>query len=355
MADREHIQLAHGGGGQLMGELIEQVILPALSCAEGPALSCAEGPAPGGQQPGRLTDAAVLAAGGGRIAFTTDSYVVKPLEFPGGDIGKLAICGTVNDLAVAGAQPIAISMGLVIPEGMEIALLRRLLASAGLAARQAGVAVVTGDTKVIERGSLDALVINTCGIGRLSERAKLGFDCLQAGDRVLLSGPLGEHGLAVMSLREHLGFSAELKSDCAAIHCMAGELVEELGPQVRFMRDPTRGGLAATLVSIAESAGRSIEIDESAIPVNRTALAAAEMLGLDLLTVANEGKLVAVVAAEAAEQARAILARHEIARRAAVIGTIGQETAPPLVEMVTSIGGRRIVQMPYGEELPRIC
>ena len=347
MADTAHIQLAHGGGGQLMAELIEQVILPALSYAEGPAL--------GGQQPGKLTDAAMVATEGANIAFTTDSYVVKPLEFPGGDIGRLAICGTINDLAVCGAEPIAISLGLVLAEGLEIALLKRVLASAGRAAREAGVGVVTGDTKVMERGSLDGLVINTSGIGRVSPKASLGFDRLQAGDRILLSGPLGEHGLAVMSMREGLSLSTELKSDCAAIHRVTGELVDRLGRQVRFMRDPTRGGLAATLVEIAASAGRNVEIQETAIPVNRTALAAAEMLGLDLLTIANEGKLVAVVAAEAAEEARAIMARHEIARRAAVIGTVGQATKPPFVEMVTGVGGRRMVQMPYGEELPRIC
>ena len=339
MADTEHIQLAHGGGGQMMAELIRQVILPAL----------------GGQDAGRLLDAATLDGDGRRVVFTTDSYVVKPLEFPGGDIGRLAVCGTINDLAVCGAEPAALSLGLVMSEGLEVALLKRVLASAGEAARDAGVPVVTGDTKVMERGSLDGLVINTTGLGRLKAEADLGFDRIEAGDRILLSGPLGEHGLAVMSMREHLSFSTELKSDCAALHRPAGDLVDSLGGRLKFMRDPTRGGLAATLVEIAQSCGRNIEIQESAIPVNRTALAAAEMLGLDLLTVANEGKLVAVVAAAAAEEARAILARHEVARRASVIGTVGEADRMPLVEMVTGIGGRRIVQMPYGEELPRIC
>jgi len=322
-----------------MAELIRQVIIPAL----------------GGQDASKLLDAATVEARGERLVFTTDSYVVKPLEFPGGDIGKLAICGTVNDLAVCGAEPTAISLSLVIAEGLEISLLKRILASAGRAARECGVAVVTGDTKVMERGSLDGLAINTAGIGRLAAKARLGFDRLQPGDRVVLSGPLGEHGLAVMSLREGLSISTELKSDCGPLHHMTGELVGRLGEQVRFMRDPTRGGLAATLVEIAEGAGVNVEIEETAIPVNRTALAAAELLGLDLLTVANEGKLVAVVAPEAADEARAILAQHEAARQAAVIGVVGERARPPLVEMVTSIGGRRIVQMPYGEELPRIC
>jgi len=341
MVDTEHIQLAHGGGGQLTAELIERVILPAL----------------GGQEPGRLTDSAVLALGE-NVAFTTDSYVVQPLEFPGGDIGKLAVCGTINDLAVAGAVPKALSVAMVIQEGLEISLLRRILVSAGLAARDAGAAVVTGDTKVVGRDACDGLIINTAGVGEMLPEAQLGFDCICAGDRVVLSGPLGEHALAVMSRRKGLSFTAELQSDCAAIHELTAALVRELGPALRFMRDPTRGGLAATLAEISAATGRDIEIQEAAIPVNRTALAAAEMLGLDLLAAANEGKLVAVVAGDAAEQARAILAGHDIARRAAVIGTIadaGQHGAPGLVEMITRVGGRRIVQMPYGEELPRIC
>lgn len=354
MADREHIQIAHGGGGQMSAELIEQVILPSLG---------------GHQQAGQLTDAALLdlAAGGGNgdgggaertIALTTDSYVVQPLEFPGGDIGKLAICGTINDLAVAGAAPKALSLSVIVQEGFEIETLRRLLTSAGDAARRAGVAVVTGDTKVVERGALDGLVINTTGVGVVTARADLGFDRIAAGDCVVLSGPLGEHGLAVMSQRKSLSFSAELKSDCASIHKPAAALIENLGRSVHFMRDPTRGGLAATLVEIATATGRDIEIREASIPVNRTAEAAAEMLGLDLLSVANEGKLVAVVADEAGAEAVRILAEHEIAREAAVIGTIGQngaDGAPGLVEMVTRVGGRRVVQMPYGEELPRIC
>ncbi len=338
--------MAHGGGGQLTAELIGELILPALGAAGGRAA--------GGQDPRRLTDAAEISAGG-RIAFTTDSYVVQPLEFPGGDIGKLAVCGTVNDLAVCGAVPKVLSLALVIQEGLEIALLRRVLESAGRAAAGARVAIVTGDTKVVEHGALDGLVVNTAGIGEVSPKAALGFGRVEAGDRVVLSGPLGEHGLAVMSLREGLSFTAELASDCAAIDGLTAGLVERLGDGVRFMRDPTRGGLAATLAELAAGTGRDVAIDEAAIPVNRTARAAAEMLGLDLLTVANEGKLVAVVAAGAAAEAAAILRSHDIARRAAVIGTVGEPGDPPCVEMATAIGGRRIVQMPYGEELPRIC
>jgi hydrogenase expression/formation protein HypE len=339
MAHVEQIQLAHGGGGQLTAELIENVILPAV----------------GGQEASRLTDAAVLDDGDGPVVFTTDSYVVQPLEFPGGDIGKLAVCGTINDLAVMGAAPRAISLALILEEGLELALVKRVLASAGRAAAEARVVVATGDTKVVERGALDGLMVNTAGIGRLLPGAVLGFDHVSQDDRIVLSGPLGEHGLAVMSRREGLSFSAELASDCAALHPLTAALIARLGSAVRFMRDPTRGGLAATLVELSAATGRDVEIEESAIPVNRTALAAAEMLGLDLLTVANEGKLVAVVSPEAAGEAVDVLAEHALGSRAAVIGRVGRAGDPPIVEMVTSVGGRRVVQMPYGEELPRIC
>ena len=340
--DTEHIQLAHGGGGQLTAELVEQVVLPII----------------GGQDARGLTDAATLKLGRGRLAFTTDSYVVQPLEFPGGDIGKLAVCGTINDLAVVGARPRALSLGMVLEEGLLIALLRRVLASIAQAARDAGVAVVTGDTKVVQRGGLEGMVLNTSGVGEVMAKARLGFDRVRTGDRILLSGPLGEHGMTIMSQRKGLSFTAELKSDCAAIHGLTMALVDRLGGAVRFMRDPTRGGLAATLVELSRGTGRDVEIEEAAIPVNRTARAAAEMLGLDLLTVANEGKLVAVVSAEAAGQAQTILAGQAIAAQAAVIGTVGRacgQGTTGLVEMVTRVGGRRVVQMPYGEELPRIC
>ncbi|MFP3937259.1 MAG: hydrogenase expression/formation protein HypE [Phycisphaerae bacterium] len=336
MTDTGRIELAHGGGGQLTCELIEQVILPAI----------------GGQQPDNLLDAAVFETAG-KVAFTTDTFVVRPLEFPGGDIGKLAICGTVNDLAVAGAKPRALSLALVLREGLEIDLLRRVLASAAAEARDAGVTIVTGDTKVVERDACDGIIINTAGIGEPLAKAKLGFERIQAGDRVLLSGPLGEHAIAVMSRREGLSFSAELASDCGSIHRPATALVERLGERLRFMRDPTRGGLAATLTEIAASSGHDVEIEESAIPTNPAAVSAAEMLGLDLTSAANEGKLVAVVDAEAAAEARNVLATYEISADAAVIGTVGGPGS--LVEMVTRVGGRRVIQKPYGEQLPRIC
>ncbi|MEI7835250.1 MAG: hydrogenase expression/formation protein HypE [Planctomycetota bacterium] len=338
MTPSERIQMAHGGGGQLTGELIQQVILPAL----------------GATSAGPMTDAAEI-EGTGRLAFTTDSYVVRPLEFPGGDIGKMAVCGTVNDLAVVGARPVALSLGLIIQEGFEIELLRRLLASAGQKAAQIGVPIVTGDTKVVGREGCDGLIINTAGIGRIPDGVRLGFDRIASGDKVLLSGPLGEHSLTIMTQREGLRISSELISDCEAIDGLTSSLLERLGGGVKFVRDPTRGGLAAVLADAAAATGRDIVIDERAIPVNRTARAAAEMLGLDLLSAANEGKLVVFVAPEAADEALRILAGHEIARHAAVIGAVGPAADVPMVEMMTAIGGRRVVQMPYGEDLPRIC
>jgi len=243
----------------------------------------------------------------------------------------------------------------VLEEGLEIELLRRVLVSAGRAAHAAGVTIATGDTKVVERGAADGMVVNTAGVGTPLEGAELGFDRIAPGDRIILTGPLGEHGMAVMSRREGLGISAELASDCAAIHELSAALVGELGPDVHFMRDPTRGGLAATLAETAAGAGCDIEITETAIPVNPTAQAVAEMLGLDLLAAANEGKLVAVVAPEAAERAVSVLATFPLARRAAAIGQVTRRSDYPLVEMLTRAGGRRVVQMPYGEELPRIC
>jgi len=339
MAEETHIKLAHGGGGQLAQELTEQVVLPALG---------------GTQEPGRLTDAAELDVAG-RLAFTTDSHVIQPLEFPGGDIGKLAICGTVNDLAVSGAVAKALSVSLILEEGLDVELLRRVVVSAGMAARSAGVQVVTGDTKVVERGGLAGMMINSAGIGEIPAGRELGFDRIVEGDRIVLSGPLGEHAMAVMSARENLSFTNELVSDCGSINDMTESLLNRLGKDVHFMRDPTRGGLAATLNEVCSAIGRDMEIQQEAIPINPSARAIAEMLGLDLVSAANEGKLVAIVAESAAEEAVSVLAECKSAKRPAAIGRIAMKNDQPLVEMVTTIGGRRIVQMPYGEQLPRIC
>jgi hydrogenase expression/formation protein HypE len=340
MTPNDRILIAHGGGGQLTAELIAGVILPALGSP---------------QAGGALTDAACLPPTPNGLAFTTDSYVVQPLEFPGGDIGKLAVCGTVNDLAVCGAEPMALSLALVLEEGLQIAILRRVLQSAGAAARQAGVAVVTGDTKVVQRGKGDGVYINTSGVGRRLPQARLGLERLEAGDVVIASGTLGDHGLTVMSCREGLTFGTELVSDCAPLNGPCLALVRELGPALRFMRDMTRGGLAAVAAEVAAGSGHDIELREAAIPVRPAARSAAEMLGLDVLTVANEGKFLAVVAADAADAALRVLRKSPLGRDAAAIGTVGPGSKSPLVELLTEIGGRRVVQMPYGEELPRIC
>jgi len=379
------IQLAHGGGGQLTAELVAEVILPSLGAdvsaqdpraladaavVTAPAHSCGAGVSPARpegvppsetpanrqdvlpRQDQRGRDARATSAGA-MWALTTDSYVVWPLEFPGGDIGRLAVCGTVNDLAVCGAAAAGLSLALVLEEGLEVALLRRVLVSAGRSAKQAGVRIVTGDTKVVERGGLKGMVVNTSGVGVVSPSARLGFGCVKPGDRLVLTGPLGEHGLAVLCHRQ--GLRTELSSDCAPLNGLCRDLIDHLGPEVRWMRDPTRGGLAAAVCDLANGCGMGIELDELALPQHRTARAASEMLGLDLLTVANEGKLLAVVSPQTADQAVTILRRHEIAAHAAVIGTVTQSSRHPLVELLTTIGGRRIIQMPYGEELPRIC
>ncbi|MCL2700833.1 MAG: hydrogenase expression/formation protein HypE [Phycisphaerae bacterium] len=398
------IQLAHGGGGQLTAELIAEVILPALGpdanaqnpraladaaylrggpeCSMGVSPMSPTGVSPVakpteascdndaaaradsnaplsrppcmGETPMRLTgETPVLRSA--TWAFTTDSYVVWPLEFPGGDIGKLAVCGTVNDLAVSGADAAGLSLSLVLEEGLEIALLRRVLASAGRAARQAGVRIVTGDTKVVERGGVKGMILNTSGVGTVWPAATLGFDRVTPGDKLILSGPLGEHGLAVLCQRQGLALRTELASDCAPLNALCRDLVAQLGPAVKCMRDPTRGGLAAAAVDLANACRCDIELDEAAIPQHRAARAAADMLGLDLLTVANEGKLLAVVSPAAAEQAVAILRAHDLAPHAAVIGAVTRPSDQPLVELLTTIASRRVVPMPYGEELPRIC
>ncbi len=334
----DKILLAHGGGGQLTDELIRDHIMVRL----------------GNQTLDELGDSALLDVGTGQICFSTDSYVVKPLFFNGGDIGKLAVCGTINDLAVAGARPIALSLGLIIEEGLELDVLDRVLDSVGRTAQENNVEIVTGDTKTVEAGAADKLFINTAGIGARITAEPLGFGRITPGDRILVSGTLGDHGMTIMSEREDIRFKSQLKSDCAAL----GGLIEQLLAQVqgiKFMRDPTRGGLAVTLNEIARGTGCVVEINEPRVPVNPKVQAAADMLGFDVLNIANEGKFVMVVAADAAEQCLALCRSHESGQDAAIIGRIEAASDLPLVELVTKIGGRRIVQMPYGRELPRIC
>jgi hydrogenase expression/formation protein HypE len=334
----DRILLAHGGGGQLSDELIRELILPKFT----------------NETLAELGDAAELELGSGSLCFTTDSYVVRPLFFNGGDIGKLAVCGTINDLAVAGAKPVALAMSLIIEEGFEIELLEKILASAGKAARENNVEIVAGDTKTVEAGSADKIFINTAGIGVKLADVELGFDKIKVGDRVIINGTIGDHGMTIISQREGIEFESQLKSDCASVLELTCHLLENTDG-VKFMRDPTRGGLAATLNEISRGSGVSIEIREAQIPINPTVQVAADMLGFDVVTIANEGKFVAVVSPESAEQSVNICRKYPLGKEAAIIGEMVEVRDIPLVELITKIGGRRIVQMPYGRELPRIC
>ena len=292
-------------------------------------------------------------AGGARLALTTDSFVVKPLFFPGGDIGELAVNGTVNDLAVAGATPLWLSAGFVIEEGFATADLRRIAASMAGAAKAAGVAVVAGDTKVVERGGADGLFVTTAGVGLVAPETDLAPANARPGDRVLVSGTIGDHGFAVLVARGELKLETLLESDTAPVHELAAALLE-LGPALRWMRDPTRGGLATTLNELAAAAELAVRLDEGAIPVRPEVAGAGEILGIDPLYVANEGKLVAVVEPEAAGEALAALRAHPLGRGAAVIGELQADPAG-LVLLDTTLGGSRIVDMLVGDPLPRIC
>jgi hydrogenase expression/formation protein HypE len=330
------ITLAHGAGGKATRDLVEALFLEELG---NDALSL-------------LGDAAVV-PGATRLALSTDAYVVHPLEFPGGNIGELAVNGTVNDLAMVGAQPLWLTAGFVIEEGFPVADLRRIVASLGAAARAAGVAVVAGDTKVVERGKADGLYVTTAGVGTVAEGVDLGPQHIRPGDRVLLSGTLADHGMAVMVARGDLQLEAEIESDTAAVHELAAALVS-LGPALRWLRDPTRGGLATALNELAEAAGVAVVLDENALPVRPAVKAACEILGIDPLYVANEGKLIAIVAPEAADEALAALRAHLLGRDAVLLGEVRAEPAG-LVLLNTTLGGSRIVDMLVGDPLPRIC
>jgi hydrogenase expression/formation protein HypE len=337
LTDAQHILLGHGSGGKLTARLIEGLILPAF---RNPALE-------------RLDDQAILPFGGARLAFTTDSYVVTPIFFPGGDIGELAVNGTVNDLAMGGARPLYLSLALILEEGLAMEELQRVIASVRRAAERAHVEVVTGDTKVVGRGSGDKIFINTTGIGIVPPGVDLSSSRVQAGDRILISGPIGDHGIAILSRREGLEFDGQIESDTAPLHELVAALLET-EPSVHAMRDPTRGGVAATLVEIATRQGLGIEVDESAVPVRDAVRGACEILGLDPLLVANEGKLVAFVPEAGAENALQALQRHPLGREARIIGRVTAEH-PGFVTLRTPIGGQRILDLPFGESLPRIC
>jgi hydrogenase expression/formation protein HypE len=332
----EIVTLAHGAGGKASRALVEGLFLPELG---NPLLDA-------------LGDAAVLELGGARLAFTTDSYVVKPLVFPGGDIGELAVNGTVNDLAVSGAIPRFLSAGFVIEEGFPVEDLRRIVASMARAAQAASVVIAAGDTKVVERGNADGLYVTTAGIGILPGAAELGPERVRPGDRVLVSGTLGDHGMAVLIARGDLDLEVDLESDTAPVHELAAALLELGG--VRWMRDPTRGGLATALNELAEQTGLAIALDEASLPLRPEVVGACEILGIDPLYVANEGKLAAVVAPDRADEALAVLRLHPLGTEAVIVGEVRAEPAG-MVLLDTAFGGSRIVDMLVGDPLPRIC
>jgi hydrogenase expression/formation protein HypE len=335
--ETERIEIGHGGGGALMHRLIEGLFQPAFGAAP--------------DEPAH--DGATVPVGRSRLAFTTDSYVVTPLEFPGGDIGALAVIGTVNDLAMCGARPLYLSVGFILEEGLEMALLRRVAASMGREATAAGVQLVTGDTKVVERGKADGLYINTAGIGLIPPGVAIGPQFVRPGDVVLLSGDVGRHGIAIMAAREGLGFETEIASDLACLAPVVQALTEA-GVEVRCLRDLTRGGLATALVEIATGAGVTMRIDEAAVAVSDPVRGACEILGLDPWYVANEGRLVACVPEADAARALAILRAHPGGAEAAAIGRVSAAAGRGQV-LAEAIGGARVLDMLSGEQLPRIC
>ena len=332
------IVMGHGGGGKLGNELVEHLFLPAF---RNPELE-------------NLGDAALLDVGAGRIAMSTDSFVVQPLFFPGGSIGELAVNGTVNDLAVSGAEPRFLSASFILEEGFPLAKLAAIVEDMAKAAGNAGVKIVTGDTKVVERGHGDGCYINTAGVGVLRSGITVGPHLAKAGDAVLVSGTIGDHGMAIMSVREGLEFESQIRSDCAALNGLIAEVLDAAGSAVHAMRDPTRGGLASTLNEIAISSGMGVAIDETRLPVRPQVQAACELLGLDPVYVANEGKAVFLVAPEAAEQVLAVLRGHPLGRDAARIGRVTSEH-PRMLVARTAMGANRVIPTQIGEQLPRIC
>jgi len=334
---KDLILLGHGSGGKLSHQLLDDLIIPTLS---GIPLA--------GQN-----DAAVVEHGGRRLAFTTDSYVVDPIFFPGGDIGSLAVNGTVNDLAMMGARPLFISVGLIIEEGFSRTELAEILASMRSAADAAGVRIVTGDTKVVPRGKADRIFINTSGIGAVEHDYIINGANARAGDLVIINGTIGDHGIAVMARREGLDLQADIRSDCAALNGLAAEIIAAGGEAVHVLRDPTRGGVATTLKEIALQSHKTITLREEALPFNGAVKGVCSILGLDPLYVANEGKLLAVVAPDAAGRVLARMREHPLGRDAAIIGAVADGGGR--VQMETAVGGTRAVEMLAGEQLPRIC
>ena len=333
---RDVIVLGHGSGGKLSHDLINRLFLPELGKAA----------------PRALDDAAVVNINGQRLALTTDSHVVSPLFFPGGDIGKLAVCGTVNDLAMVGARPYALTCGFVVEEGLSFEILQRVVQSMRDAAAEAGVFIAAGDTKVVQRGGADKLFINTSGVGLVDANIDISGTNAKVGDVLIVSGTLGDHGIAVMSAREGLGFTTDLQSDVAPLNHLVRDMLE--AGEIHVLRDPTRGGLATTLNEIAKQSNVVIELQDPQIPVKPQVRAACEMLGFDPLYVANEGKLIAFVKAEDAEKILGVMKQSPYGREAIVIGKVIDE-GKSQVRLKTAIGGTRLVDMLPGEMLPRIC
>jgi hydrogenase expression/formation protein HypE len=337
LRSKDQILLGHGSGGTLSAELMREIFLPAFS---NPILD-------------RLDDQAVVSINGTRLAMTTDTFVVKPLFFRGGDIGSLAVHGTVNDLAMGGATPLYLSVAFILEEGFSTETLRRVVASLGRAAREAGVRIVTGDTKVVEKGCGDGLFINTTGIGVVPEGVHLSASQARPGDRVILSGSIGEHGIAILAEREGIQFESPVESDSAALHTLVADMLAA-ARGIRCLRDPTRGGVSSTLNEIAQQSQVSIRLDERAIAVKPAVQGACELLGLDPLYVANEGKLIAIVDPADAEGVLAAMRRHPLGLGAQIVGTVG-EGHPAIVTMRTVLGTSRVVDMLAGDQLPRIC
>ncbi len=335
--DSKKILLSHGSGGSLTRRLIEDIFAPAFS---NPLLA-------------PLNDQAVFTLETPRLAFTTDSYVVNPIFFPGGDIGKLSVCGTINDLAVGGAEPVYLSASFIIEEGMDIGELKRIVASMAKTANEAGVKIVTGDTKVVERGKGDKLFITTTGIGVIADSISLSPELIRPGDVIIVSGTMGDHGIAIMTRRQGIDLEVPIESDCAALHTLTRDILRgEDG--VKAMRDPTRGGLATVLNEFALSSGTCMDISEGLIPVREEVRGACEILGFDPLYLANEGKLVAVVKEGSAQKILASMRKNPLGKDAAIIGKVTKEPRGKVL-LETSIGNKRILDMLSGEQLPRIC
>ena len=336
----ERVTLSHGSGGKASHNLIEGIFGPAFS----------------NLMLDTMDDAAIFSINGTgqRLAFSTDTFVVSPLFFPGGDIGKLAVHGTVNDLAVSGAKPLYLSAGFILEEGFPIAELRRIVDSMAQAAADAGVAIVTGDTKVVERGKADGLFINTAGVGLVETSWPMGQLQARPGDKILVNGPVGDHGISVMLAREALEIETDIQSDTAALHTLTAALIEAAGEGLHCLKDPTRGGLATSLNEIAIASEVAIALDERLIPVRSGVRGACEILGLDALTIANEGKLLVVVAPEAARAALEAMRDHPLGKEAALIGEVREEPEA-MVFIRTELGGTRVLDMLVGDPLPRIC